>query len=260
MLIDWFTVLAQMVNFLVLVWLLRRFLYGPILGAIDAREKDIAARLAAAEATQAEARKERDDFQHKAEAFDQQRDALLHKATDEADAARDRLTASAQKDADAARTQWQASLQSEQHALGEDLVRHARQGVFDIARKTLAELAATPLEACMGDVFIARLRSLSGAAHDQLAASLTASAEPALVRSAFDLAPAQRAAIQAAVGETYGVQTPLRFETAPSLISGIELTANGQKVAWNIADSLEALERDVSSLLDAKAAPMNPRG
>ena len=48
MLIDWFTVGAQAVNFIILVWLLKRFLYKPILNAIDAREKRIATELAAA--------------------------------------------------------------------------------------------------------------------------------------------------------------------------------------------------------------------
>jgi len=50
MLIDWFTVVAQVVNFLILVWLLKRFLYRPILNAIDAREKRIATKLADAAA------------------------------------------------------------------------------------------------------------------------------------------------------------------------------------------------------------------
>ena len=50
MLIDWFTVAAQALNFLVLVWLLKRFLYKPILDAIDVREKGIAATLAGADA------------------------------------------------------------------------------------------------------------------------------------------------------------------------------------------------------------------
>ena len=67
--IDWFTVVAQAINFLILVWLLKRFLYKPILHAIDEREKGIAAQLAEAEAKKAEAQKERDDFQHKNEAF-----------------------------------------------------------------------------------------------------------------------------------------------------------------------------------------------
>ena len=49
MLIDWFTVIAQVINFLILVWLLKRFLYRPILNAIDAREKRIAAKIADAD-------------------------------------------------------------------------------------------------------------------------------------------------------------------------------------------------------------------
>ena len=36
--INRFTVFAQAINFLILVWLLKRFLYKPILHAIDERE------------------------------------------------------------------------------------------------------------------------------------------------------------------------------------------------------------------------------
>jgi len=83
MLIDWFTVIAQVVNFLILVWLLKRFLYKPILNAIDAREQRIAKELADAEAKQTEAQKERDEFQRKNEEFELQRTALMDKAKEE---------------------------------------------------------------------------------------------------------------------------------------------------------------------------------
>src|SRR5580698_278918 len=101
MLIDWFTVCAQAVNFLILVWLLKRFLYQPILVAIDAREKRIAAELADADAKKSEAQKERDEFQRKNQEFDQQRAAILSKATDEAKTERQRLVEEARKAADA---------------------------------------------------------------------------------------------------------------------------------------------------------------
>ena len=84
MLIDWFTIIAQVLNFLILVWLLKHFLYKPILNAIDAREKKIADELANADAKKAEAQKEKDEFKRKNEEFDQQSSALLNKAKDEA--------------------------------------------------------------------------------------------------------------------------------------------------------------------------------
>src|ERR1700722_12951920 len=103
MAISWFTIVAQVINFLILVWLLKRFLYKPILHAIDEREKGIASQLADAEAKKAEAHKEREDFQKTSEAFDKERAALLKKATGEANAERQRLLDGAQKDADALR-------------------------------------------------------------------------------------------------------------------------------------------------------------
>src|SRR3970040_1859513 len=103
MLIDWFTVSAQVVNFLILVWLMKRFLYQPILHAIDAREKRIARELADADGKRAEAEKERDEFQHKNEEFDQQRAALLSKARDEAQAERQRLLDEARQECDGVR-------------------------------------------------------------------------------------------------------------------------------------------------------------
>ena len=90
MLIDWFTVVAQALNFLILVWLMKRFLYKPVLNAIDAREKRIAMELADAKSKKAEAKKDRDEFQQKNEEFDGQRAALLSKATEEAKAERAR--------------------------------------------------------------------------------------------------------------------------------------------------------------------------
>ena len=110
MLIDWFTVGAQALNFIILVWLLKRFLYKPILNAVDAREKRIAAELADADAKKAEAQKERDEFRHKNEEFDQQRAALLSKATDEAKAERQRLLDDARKAADALSAKRQEAL------------------------------------------------------------------------------------------------------------------------------------------------------
>ena len=253
--IDWFTVVAQAVNFLILVWLLKRFLYKPILQAIDEREKGIAAQLAEAEAKKAEAQQERDDFQHKNEAFDQARAALLKKAEDEAKAERQRLLEGARKDADALRAKRQDALRDEQRSLGQEIARWTQNEVFAVARKTLADLATTSLEERMVDVFVHRLSALTGAAKEELAAALKASTQPARVRSAFDLPPAQRQAIESAVNKTFGAEAHVQFEIAPELVSGIELSTGGQKVAWSIADYLATLEKSVGELLQKDTQP-----
>ena len=252
MLIDWFTIGAQALNFLILVWLMKRFLYKPILHAIDEREKRIATELANADAKKAEAQKERDEFKRKNEELDQQRAALLSKATDEAQAERQRLLDEARKAADALSAKLQETLRNEEHNLHQAISRRTQQEVFAIARKALTDLATTSLEERLVGVFTRRLREMDGQAKAGLAAALKTASDPALVRSAFDLPVEQRAAIQNALNETFSAEIPIRFETAPDLISGIELTTNGQKMAWSIADYLVAMEKGVVELLKEK--------
>lgn len=258
MLIDWFTVGAQALNFLVLVWLMKRFLYKPILHAIDAREKRIASELADADAKRAEAQAERDEFQHKNEELDRQRAALLSKAVDEAKAERQRLFDEALRAADALSAKQQQTLRNDFRSLSQAIRRRTQQEVFSIARAALTDLAATSLEERMGEVFTRRLREMESEAKRRLAEALETASEPVLVRSAFELSAEQRAAIQSALNETFSARIQVRFATAPDLISGIELTTNGQKVAWSIADYLSSLEKDVGELLE-KSVKAEPR-
>ncbi len=258
MLIDWFTVAAQALNFLILVWLLKRFLYRPILNAIDTREKRVAAALAEAAEKEAAACRERDEFQRKNVEFEQQRAALLRQAGEAANLERQRLIEEARRAADALSAQRQEALRNDAHNLKLAFSRRARQEVFAITRKTLADLAETSLEERLGEVFMRRVRELDGAARAELAAALQSASEPALLRSAFELPAAQRATIQNALDETFATPVALRFETAPELVSGIELTANGQKVAWSIADYLASLEKGVEELLKTPPPETSP--
>jgi F-type H+-transporting ATPase subunit b len=255
MLINWFTVGAQILNFLILIWLLKRFLYKPILGAIDAREKRIAAELADADAKKAEARKERDDFQAKNKAFDEQRASLLAKAEGEAKAERERLVGEARKEAEALRAKQAAALKNDQKRLAGELTRLARDEVFEIARKALADLATVSLEERMAEVFTRRLRDMDPGAKAAVGGALRTSTGPAVVRSTFDLGPVQRAAIQNALNEDFSVNIAVRFETARDTVCGVELTANGQKVGWSIADYLATLGKKVDALIESESPP-----
>jgi F-type H+-transporting ATPase subunit b len=253
--INWFTVVAQAINFLILVWLLKRFLYKPILHAIDAREKGIAAQLAEAEAKKAEAHKERDVFQQKNEAFDQERATLLQRTRDEAGAERQRLLDAAERDADALRAKRQEALREEQQNLSQEINRWARTEVFAITRKTLTDLAGATLEERMTDVFVGRVRALNGPAKERLATCLKTSQLPVAVRSAFALPVEQHAAIQKALNEAFSADIHIQFEVVPELVSGIEVASNGQKVGWSIADYLSALEKSAGELLHEDAKP-----
>ena len=253
MAIDWFTIGAQILNFLVLVFLLKRFLYQPVLDAIAKREKRIAAAIADAAVSKAQAATERDALKAKNDVFDKERAALMSKATDAADAERKRLMDAARKAADALGARQKKALARDAMSLSIEIGRRAETEVFAIARKVLADMANAKLEERMSDLFVAKLGALKGPAKAPLAKMLTAAKGQAIIRSAFDLPARQRTAIQKAIGEAFSADVEVTFETAPELVSGIELVAGGEKLAWSIADYLKTLEKNVSELLTAKA-------
>lgn len=250
--IDWFTVGAQILNFFILVWLLKRFLYKPIRNAIDTREKRIEAELADADAKKAEAKAERDTFIKKNEDFDREYTEQLNKVRDKVKAERERLLNEARIQADAMSAKRQELLTKEAQTLDKGLSLRTQQEVFAIARKTLADLGTASLEERLCDVFIRRLRALKGKAKEDIANALLTAEEPALLRTAFDLPEKQHGIIKSALNETFEDDIHLVFVTAPDLISGIELTANGYKIAWSIADYLASMENGLDEVLPKK--------
>jgi F-type H+-transporting ATPase subunit b len=252
MLIDWFTVAAQAVNFLLLVWLLKRFLYKPILGAIEEREKRIASQLQDAEKKKEEALKEQIDFQHKNEDFERQRATLLLEVTNFGKTERAKLLEKARSDSEQLRVKLTKTTNDELESLNRKIGTLAREEVFSVARKTLADLADVSLEERITAIFVRRLHDMDDKQTAELRAGPGGSSQPMLLRSAFALATPQRTQIETVVKRLFGEGAGIEFETRPDLISGIELTANGQKIAWNIADYLKSLTNSVASLLQPK--------
>ena len=107
----------------------------------------------------------------------------------------------------------------------------------------------------MADVFVKRVRALTGPAKDQMATAFKTSNHTVSVHSAFDLPQAQKTAIESSVKEMFAPDAKVQFETAPELVSGIELSTNGHKIAWSIADYLATLEKSAGELVDKKPKP-----
>lgn len=184
--------------------------------------------------------------------FDQQRATLMKKATDDAQAERQRLLDEARNAAAALNRKQQETLKNEAQELYQAISRRTQQEVFAIAQKVLTDLAGVSLEERMASIFVCRLQEMNAEAKAGFAEALKTASDPAILRSAFDLHGEQRTLIQKAINETFSAEINIQFETSPDLISGIELTANGQKVAWSIADYLRSLQKGVDDLLKEK--------
>lgn len=244
--IDWFTVIAQLLNFLILVGLLRRFLYQPILNAIDAREKKIASQLEEAASKKEEAEKEQELFLQKNEDFDKVKKEMMKKTHEESEEKRQQLLEEARNEANAMRTQLIKTTREAHHSLKQEIREKVHREVFDITQKMLSDLASMDLEEQTVTVFLGRLKAMEASEKRKFQEAFKSNSAPILVRSAFELPAKKRAEIEQTVSGVIGETNHFIFKTVAELVSGIELTTNGYKLAWSIADYLHVLEKNIS--------------
>ncbi len=253
--IDWFTVIAQIVNFLILVWLLKKFLYKPILNAVNEREKKITDELKDADAQKASAQKEQDDFKKKNEDFDSNKKALLDKAVEDANAEKQQLIATAKTDANALGVTMEKVFKEKQEQDKKEFDQNTQEQVFAITRKALTEIASVSLEEQSTATFIKHLKAAKAEEKQQFIDAFKANEHPILVRSAFDLTKKQQVSLTNAVNELLDTKTTIQFKTAPDIINGIELSTKGYKMAWSFSEYLNALQKNISVGTKEKVTP-----
>lgn len=251
MLIDWFTVVAQIINFLVLAYLLQRFLYGPIIAAMESREQAIRARMEQADRRQADAAALAADYQRQRGELDQQRDQLLADARHEADSRREALVKAARDDVAALSANWRQAIARDQAAFLQSLRRRAAAQVVEVARHVLDDLADVELERRVVAVFLARLGQLDPERRAELTQALSRPASRAVLRCAFPIADEQLAQIRAALRDLVAAAPALICEQAPELICGVSLIIGGHEVAWSVESYLACLDEQISQALAA---------
>ncbi|MEO5995709.1 MAG: hypothetical protein ABIN89_03310 [Chitinophagaceae bacterium] len=253
--INWFTVIAQVINFLILVWLLKKFLYKPILNAVNEREKNIRDQLKDAVDEKAAAQKDQDDLKKQHEEFDQQKKALMDKAVADANTEKQKIIDGAKTEANTLRINMEKAAKEKQDNDNQEIVEKTQKQVFAITKKALTTIASINLEEQSANTFIKRLKELKDDEEKQFIDAFKSNSNTVIVRSAFELPGKQQGEINDAVNEILDIKTTLQFKTTPEIISGIELSTNGYKLSWSFSEYLNSLERNISSSMKENAKP-----
>lgn len=248
--VDWFTVAAQIVNFLILVALLKHFLYGRIIEAMDKREERIRSRLAEADTKKEEAEKEAESYRRSRQALEEKRDRIVAEAREEAERKRKELTREVREEMERARGRLQESLEKEKSAFLKDLRQLAAGEVYSIARKALTDLAGAELEERLVEVFVSRVKEMEKEHKKAVEKALQAENNKGAVRTGFELSTGSRQKLTRAIRDEIAEQADIYYETEPHVIMGIELTAGGEKVVWSVREYLVELEERAKDALE----------
>lgn len=248
--IDWFTVVAQAVNFLILLALLRTFLYRPVLEAMDRREARIAERLREADEHREAARREQERLAAERAEFEGSRADLLQSAREEAEHQRHEAVAEARLEADRRAEAWRTDLRRQEEQLVTDLVATMAERVRCGLADALEHLAGRDLRAAVLERLLERLTSLEEADRRDLAAVLRS--HEIELRLAVTPPPATRERLVQALADLGGDPAAIRIHEDASLIAGAQVRAGGRRIDWSLSrfaeDAGDAVRRDLISV------------
>ena len=244
--LDWFTVAAQIGNFLLLLWLLKRFLYRPILDAMAARQQRIATALAEAQTKAAAAEALQRDYEVRQRELASSGETWLAQAREEVAAKRRVWLAQARAEADASRERWRAALRREHQDYRRALQREASQRLLALARRTLRDLANAELEAQAASVLLSRLQALDGETAQALA---QAAQDGCIIVTAFPLPEPQQRALTAGLAQFLGLGLNPDFRSDSAAPWGITLETHSQRLAWNLDSYLDGFAAELQALI-----------
>jgi F-type H+-transporting ATPase subunit b len=246
-LLDPITVVAQVVNFLVLVVVLKYVLYDRIIAAMDARERHIAECLAAAALGEREAAEEAARARADRDALAAAREELLDEARTAADRAREGLIADARADVDEQRRRWTGTLEREQQRLLLELQERAGRTLVAIGRRALRDLADAALEDQAVTIALRELERDGAVA--RLAERAAADGHAVEIHTAFPLSADRRETVTTRLTRLVGERFAPTFAVDPGLVCGLEVRVAGEAVGWSLAGYLDELARAVDQAL-----------
>ena len=234
--ISWSTFILEMVNFVVLVWILQRFLYRPVLDVISRRRARIQKTLADAQALRDEAQGLRQRYEGRLADWNAEKQQAAEALRREIDAERAKRLEELQTQL---KQQKDLSEAAEQHRLAAAKREMEMRAIEQAARFTtrLLERARGPeVEARLADAAVAELEHLPDAQRAELDLKKE---QPVRIESAFPLPDENRAALEQALQALVGRRVAVEFAVDPDLLAGVRIEIGAKTIAFNLSDELE---------------------
>ena len=240
--IDWFTFIAQAVNFLILIALLHRFLYKPVIKAMDERDERIAEELEEARRKTVEAEQKEKMLQQKLESFEAQKEQRMTEVREEVSQHKSEMMEEVRGEVENIRERWVEAIETEKKAFTEKLGKETAQQVLKLLNTILQDLSERSLQNQTIQIFLQKISDISDSDLEQFRQNVGSGKEKKIrVISSFELADEQRNEIMEWVREQTNEDVGCEFSVDKELGFGIELRASGWRIGWNLKRYLEQL-------------------
>ncbi len=241
---DWTTFILEILNFLVLVWILQRFLYRPVLAMLDSRQQRIKDETDRAEQLRHEAEALRHEYELRLANWKQQQENSRRLLDEELAQSRDSALESLQQTLADEEAKLRVRNQTLIATREATLVREAAGAAYGQAAAMLQRLASPLLTQRILNVLLEDLQNMPESEHAALqkAANLLPDAAVEVI-SAHPLQEIERITLTETLSAAAGKTLQLTFQEDPALIAGLRAVVGECQLHANLADELAFFRR-----------------
>ncbi len=237
--LDWTTFLLEVINFLILVWLLKRFLYQPVLEVIGNRRQRIQAELQQAATTQDQAKQFKEQYETRLVDWEQEKRAAMEALTQEIARERERRLTKVDDELEQQRLKHLVRDQQQQALWRSQAEAGALQLGSAFAARLLRELASPDVDKRLRQLFIHQLEALPQSELARLKAGWQGSHSAVEVLSAAPLGTDEQDSIRQALERAFGPGNGTwQFNTDEDLAAGLRVSVGGWILQANLQDEL----------------------
>ncbi|MDX2493498.1 MAG: F0F1 ATP synthase subunit delta [Desulfuromusa sp.] len=237
--LNWSTFLLEIINFLVLVWILKHFLYKPVLDVIARRRAGIEDRLTKAQHLHDEADKLKAEYENRLVDWEHERQQSKVILSQELNEERSRQLESLQTSLAQERGKAQIAESRQRAKTAQTMEHKALQQSAQFATRLLTQAAGPELEERLFDLLVNNLSNLSD---DQVATLKTQwgdKTKTIIVASVYPLTAVQKNHLEKGLADISGLILPVQYEQDPDLLAGLNITIGAWVLHANIRDELQ---------------------
>jgi F-type H+-transporting ATPase subunit b len=241
---SWWSFALQAANFLILVWLLRRFLFKPVSAIVARRKEEIARGVAEASAEKQKALNLQRELQAQRAAIEAERQKAIEEQGTQLAAERMKMLDEARADAEKIRNQATTQLSEERATAAQELFSRTIELAVNLAERLLRGLAFPSIERAFLTRVLDYLDHLSAEERAALVAHLGETA--LVVTTAHPLDAQEEAQWSEQLGKRIGAGGGIKFNSDSALIAGAEITLPSAVLRFSWRDALTTAAREIN--------------
>lgn len=243
--LDLTTIALEILNFLVLVWLLKHFLYQPVLNVIDQRQQNINNTLAEAQQTQQQAESLQQQYEERLAHWQQEKTQAQQELAESINQQRAEQMAKLEQELADLKEKHQASDKAQHEQWQHHVISQAIEYGASFATKVLTPLADAELEQKLILLFCQQVSGWPPEACEKFSSSHNLQGQKLVVYTAYPAGEKSQQLLQQTLQTLFGHALDVKFVQRPELIAGVRIAAGAWTLGLNLADELRGFSDTV---------------